>query len=232
MNEINEFPRNIEDFSQFSDVKEIRAEYNVLKDVWSGFLDSIKEFDDSVIETPQEIVEAREYGVNECVDIVKACFTPEIISSWGELDLDARNAVVQEYACGIGDALNINFKGIVWETFPIENGRYIYGYNAGDGYVHLNVDMLANPGSLMNVVDTVAHEARHQLQNEAIENPEKFPIDEATIKEWTVGKDVYTLEMPSAYDPWGYIYNPMETDAKFFGESMVRELIKFIINIC
>ena len=36
--------------------------------------------------------------------------------------------------------------------------------------------------------------------------------------------------MPSAYDPWGYTYNPMETDAKYFGESMVRELTKDIIN--
>jgi len=38
------------------------------------------------------------------------------------------------------------------------------------------------------------------------------------------------LDMPSAYDPWGYTYNPMETDAKYFGEAMVRELTKAIIN--
>ena len=116
------------------------------------------------------------------------------------------------------------------KEFPSENGSYTFGYNAGDGYVHLNVDMLVDPGMLMCLVDTVAHEARHQLQNEAIENPSKFPIDEATIKEWTGGKEAYTLDLPSAYDPWGYTYNPMETDAKYFGESMVRELTKDIIN--
>lgn len=233
MNEVNEIPKEVMDVPSLPDVQETKAEFNVIKDVWNDFVDSIKEFTDSITggsDKPTEIVEAREYGVKECADVAKTCFTPEVIQSWGLMDLDSRDKVIQEYANGIGDAMGINFKGIVWEEFPSENGTYTFGYNAGDGYVHLNVDMLADPGMLMYLVDTVAHEARHQLQNEAIENPSKFPIDEATIKEWTVGKEAYTLDMPSAYDPWGYIYNPMETDAKYFGESMVRELTKDIIN--
>lgn len=230
MNEINEITKDVLEVPSMPDVQETTAEYNVVKDVWDDFVNSIKEYNDSKTVTKAEIVEAREYGVKECADVAKTCFTPEVIRAWGMMDLDARNKVIQEYANGIGEAMGINFKGIVWEQFPIENGMYTYGYNAGDGYVHLNIDMLADPGQLMHVVDTVAHEARHQLQNEAIENPSKFPIDEATIKEWTVGREVYTLDMPSAYDPWGYTYNPMETDAKYFGESMVRELTKDIIN--
>ena len=229
MNEINEITKDIQEIPSLPEVQEIKTEYNAVKDVWSDFVNSIKEYTDAVPES-KEIVEAREYGVKECADVAKDCFTPEVICAWGMMDLDARNKVIQEYANGIGKAMGINFKGIVWEQFPIENGMYTYGYNAGDGYVHLNIDMHADLGQLMHVVDTVAHEARHQLQNEAIENPSKFPIDEATIKEWTVGREIYTLDMPSAYDPWGYTYNPMETDAKYFGESMVRELTKDIIN--
>lgn len=233
MNEINEIPKEVVETSEIPETQEITAEFNVVKDVWDDFVNSIKEFSDSITEhgeTSEQIVEAREYGVQECADVAKGCFTPEVIRAWGMMDLESRDKVIQEYAEGIGEAMDINFKGIVWEQFPIENGMYTYGYNAGDGYVHLNVDMLADPGQLMHVVDTVAHEARHQLQNEAIEDPSKFPIDEATINEWTVGKNNYTLELPSAYDPWGYTYNPMETDAKYFGESMVRELTKDIIN--
>lgn len=229
MTEINEIPKDNLEILTLPEVQEIQAEYNVIRDAWNDFINSIKEYPEEILEN-KEIVEAREYGVKECADVAKACFTPEVIREWGQMTLQERNQVIQEYANGIGKAMGINFKGIVWEYFPIENGMYTYGYNAGDGYVHLNVDMLADPGQLMHVVDTVAHEARHQLQNEAIENPSKFPIDEATIKEWTVGKNTYTLDMPSAYDPWGYTYNPMETDARFFGESMVRELTKNIIN--
>lgn len=233
MNEINEMTKEVLEVPSLPDVQEIKEEYNVVKEIWDDFVNSIKEYGDSVTDskyTPSEIVEAREYGVKECSDVAKACFTPEVIKAWGLMNMDARDKVIQKYANGIGEAMGINFKGIVWEHFPIENGMYTYGYNAGDGYVHLNVDMLADPGQLMHVVDTVAHEARHQLQNEAIENPSKFPIDEATIKEWTVGREIYTLDQPNAYDPWGYTYNPMETDARYFGESMVRELTKDLIN--
>lgn len=233
MNEINETPKEVVEAPVIPEIQETQAEFSVLKDVWNDFVNSIKEFSDTAFDANDmgsEIVEAREYGVSECADVAKECFPPEIIQDWGWMTLEERNEVIQEYANGIGKAMGINFKGIVWEEFPIENGMYTYGYNAGDGYVHLNIDMLADPGQLMHIVDTVAHEARHQLQNEAIENPDKFPIDEATIKEWTVGKAAYTTEMPSAYDPWGYTYNPMETDAKYFGESMVRELTKDIIN--
>lgn len=32
--------------------------------------------------------------------------------------------------------------------------------------------------------------------------------------------------MPWAEDPWGYKYNPLETDARYAGESVVREMTK------
>ena len=234
MNEIIEFKEITAELPALPEVPEVTAEYDDLVEAWNEqalemdlFYESLS---DSAMESQREIVEAREYAVEECADVAKECFTAEVIQEWGAMGLEERNQIVQEYAEGIGQAMGIDFKGIVWEEFPIENGAYVYGYNSGDGYVHLNVEMLANPAQLMSIVDTVAHEARHQLQNEAIENPSKFPIDEATIKEWTVGQAIYTLEAPSAYDPWGYTYNPMETDARFFGESMVREVTKHIIN--
>ncbi len=229
MNDVNEIAKDVLEASSLQDVQRMTAEYNVVKDAWNDFVNCIKEYSGSVPEH-REIVEAREYGIRECADVAKACFTPEVIRAWGKMSLDARDKVIQEYAKGIGEAMGIKFKGIVWERFSVQNGTYICGYNAGDGYVHLNMDFLTDPGRLMFVVDTVAHEARHQFQNEAIDHPKKFPIDEPTIKEWTVGRDVYTLDMPSAYDPWGYTYNPMETDARYFGETMVRELTKDIIN--
>lgn len=233
MNEINEIPKEVVETPETPEIPKTQAlsfEFDSIKDVWTDFVDSIKEFSDSILGSSDEVVEARDYGVQECADVAKECFTPEVIQAWGTMDLETRNKVIQEYAEGIGEALGINFKGVVWEEFPIENGTYTYGYNAGDGYLHLNVDLLSDPGQLMHVVDTVAHEARHQLQIEAMEDPSRFPIDEATINEWTVARENYTTEMPSAYDPWGYTYNPMETDAKYFGESMVRELTKDIIN--
>ncbi len=232
MNEFQEIPKQ-QEVSQLPEVPVESREFSSLKEVWNEFTTSISEFTESIMEvfdSKPEVVEAREYGINECAEVVKECFTPEVIENWGMMTMEQRNAVLQEYASGIGQSMGIDFKGVVWEQFPVENGTYTYGYNAGDGYVHINVDLLADPGQLMQVIDTIAHEARHQLQCEAIMNPEKFPIDEATIKEWAVGMATYTTEQPSAYDPWGYTYNPMELDSKYFGEAMVRELTKNLIN--
>ena len=173
---------------------------------------------------------AREYGLRECSESAKKIITYEVISEWGTMSLEERNLVAQEYATAIGKGLGINFRGIVWENFDTSDGKYTFGYNNGDGYVYLNADFLCNPGMLIQLVDTIAHEARHQFQMEAIANPEKFNIDKFTIHEWSVGKEAYTTELPSAYDPWGYTYNPLEIDSKIFGQTMVREITKSIIN--
>ena len=228
MDEINEIPKASMEFPSIPEVPVVTLEYKDALAEWKDFSNEMADFYKSleVAEAPREVMEAREYGVSECAEVAKECFTPEVIQNWTIMDVEQRNVVIQEYAHGIGEGMGIDFKGIVWEAMD----EYTYGYNSGDGYVHLNVDMLANPAQLMFIVDTVAHEARHQMQFEAMQDPEKFPIDEASITEWTVANAIYTLDAPSAYDPWGYTYNPMEIDARYFGEAMVRELTKDIIN--
>lgn len=242
MNDIFDTPKEPIRF-ELPKVPEIKGEFSSLKDIWDDFVTSIKDFKDSITgntdtkadtssedkDIKTDVVEASEYGIKECAEVVKDCFPPEVIAEWGAMDLEQRNEIIQEYAQGIGDTLDLDYNGIIWEVMDDTDG-YTFGYSNGDGYIHLNVDIIADPGKLMYLIDTVAHELRHELQIEAIENPGKYPIDDATIKEWTVAREVYTPEMPSAYDPWGYKYNPMETDARHFGESMVRELTKDIIN--
>ena len=71
MNEVNEIPKEVIEKPSLPEVQEITAEFNTVKDVWSDFIDSINEFSDSVPETNEQIVEAREYGVHECADVVK-----------------------------------------------------------------------------------------------------------------------------------------------------------------
>lgn len=243
--EYNEVQKETQDLSLF---EKLECGYETIKEsivnYWEGLKETTKEIYDSASDFVKDIKDnicdvlgikdtsdtAREYGLNECAEAAKEIITGDVISSWGSLSLEQRNAVAQEYAAAIGEGLGINYKGIIWEEFDTSDGTYTFGYNSGDGYVHLNSDFLCDPSMLMQLVDTVAHEARHQFQSEAIANPENFGIDEATIREWSAGKAVYTTELPSAYDPWGYTYNPLEIDSKYFGESMVREITKGIIN--
>jgi len=174
----------------------------------------------------KETTDAREIGLKECCDAAKGIFTAEVLADWGKMSVKERDQIVQEYSKAVGEGLDIDFKGIVFEQ--MEPG--LMGYNNGNGYVYLNENLLRDPKEVVNLIDTVAHEARHQMQTEAIKNPERFGIDQATVNEWEAGFANYTTESPTALDPWGYHYNPVEVDARYFGESVVRELTKGLIN--
>ena len=197
-------------------------------------LNAFKEFES---ETDAKIIEAsiaetkeklsvREYGVKECCDAAKEVFTKEVLAEWGKMTEKQREIKVTEYSAKIGKGLNIDFKGIVYEKMAPNTA----GYNKGDGRIFLNKELLKHPGGVGHIIDTVAHEARHQMQSEAIKNPEKFGADKATVKEWKFATETYTQEFANAKDPWGYYYNALELDARYFGETVVRELRKDIIN--
>jgi hypothetical protein len=174
----------------------------------------------------KEKTNVRDYGLKECCDAAKNIFTKEVLADWGKMSEKQREQIVKDYSNAIGKGLDINFKGVVFETMD----PYVMGYNNGDGHVYLNKELINYPGAVVTLIDTIAHEARHQMQQEAIKNPEKFGIDQATVKEWDFGFTNYTNEDVSALDPWGYHYNPVEVDARYFGESVVRELTKGLIN--
>lgn len=179
-------------------------------------------------ETPQEQTEfkdAREYKVAECAEIAKQHFSYEVLCEWEKYPMEKRVEVVNNYVQDVGKELGANVKEVV-----VEHLSDAYGYNKGDGIVHLNIKLLKDPALLVKLIDTAAHETRHQFQFEAVQNPEKYGLDDATAKEWKVGLENYTTCGATKYDPWGYFYNPVETDARFFGESMVRELTKGIIT--
>ena len=197
-------------------------------------IDTVKEFWDDTKELFQDVVnefkgeKPSEYHLKDTIKAAEKIFTPEVIKNWGQLPYEQRDQIIRDYAKGVGNALGIDYKGVVYENLIATEGAI--GCNNGDGIIHLDYDCIYNPALLMNVIDTVAHEEFHQFQSEAIASPEKFNVDEKTINEWIVGDAFYTIENPSAYDPWGYFYNPLETGARHYGESVVRELTKDLVN--
>jgi len=175
-----------------------------------------------------EAANVREYGLRECCDAAKGIFTREVLSEWGTMSVKQREQIIREYSTAVGDGLNINLKGVVFKRMEDS----CYGCNNGNGYVYINENLLKYPyqGALVSIIDTVAHEARHQMQSEAIQKPEKFGVDQATINEWKTGDVIYNSSAVMVLDPWGYNYNPLELDARYFGESVVQALKKDLIN--
>ncbi|MBO7070954.1 MAG: hypothetical protein J6W09_06650 [Bacteroidales bacterium] len=174
----------------------------------------------------KEFVDEREFGLKECVESARDIFTLEVISEWGRMPLEKRNEIVQEYQHAIADSLGIERGNVYFE----EMAEGVNGYNNGDGNVYLNIRMLADPKNIIGLIDVVAHETRHQFQHAVVENPERFGISREVANEWAFGMENYTVNGATQYDPWGYHYNPVEVDARYFGEAVVRELTKGFIN--
>lgn len=167
----------------------------------------------------------REFGINECKDDAKRIFTPDVIAKWPEMTPEQRQEIATQYGDCVAKNFDlVNYKGIVFE--PMEVGTN--GYNCGDGIAHLTDRMIKEQLSPLQVVDTLTHELRHQYQVECIKGYHYVPTE--TRLEWAAGMETYTNKMPWAEDPWGYKYNPLETDARYAGESVVRELTKDYIN--
>lgn len=173
-----------------------------------------------------EYINEREFGLKECIESTKEIFTKDVIANWRYYSLEQREKIAQQYGETVANSLNIDNGHVFFKKLP----ELVGGYNNGDGNVYLNYNMLTNPGNVIKLIDTIAHETRHQFQHEAVLNPEKYGISPEVAKEWEFGLKNYTTCGSTMYDPWGYHYNPVEVDARYFGESVVRSLTKDIIN--
>lgn len=166
-------------------------------------------------------MELREYGIEECTKSAKEVFTPEVVKNWVTFSPEKKRELCSQYAERVSKAFElIDYKGLVFEN--LEDG--VMGYNRGDGIVHLTDRFLTSPFSPLEMIDTITHELRHQYQSEAMRG--KHSISEDVRKEWIQASKNYTTENPWAFDPWGYKYNPLEIDARYAGETVVRNLTK------
>lgn len=170
--------------------------------------------------------ESRDFGIDKCVDAVKEIFSPELLRDWDSLDIRTKESLIKNYADEVAKAFELkNYDGVYFETMQ----PFLLGYNNGDGSIHLNDSYLTNNMiSPLELIDTITHELRHQYQSEAVMGFHNIPED--VKKEWLVGFEEYTTSSPYVYDPWGYIYNPLEIDANYAGSTVIREITKDLIN--
>ena len=112
-------------------------------------------------ENKSYISEVDEVRVNETAEIMADVFSEDVLTNWSEMSLDEKSAKLNEYYLRAGENLGIDTKGVVVEPMPCETpGMLSLGYNSGDGYIHLNADVLDDPSQLGQVLDTATHEMR------------------------------------------------------------------------
>lgn len=175
----------------------------------------------------ERLPEIDEYGdrtrLNECIDVTKSIFSAEVFEYWDYLTLDTRAKILDYYAVCLGDAFSVNMSGCVFEQMDAS------GYNNGDGYIHLNAEALGcDATTLVDVINTVAHECRHQFQREVSMNPSAYGVSEEIANSWRENM-LPGNYIPYYLDPRAYSEQPIEHDADLFASAVTKSLMEEIL---
>lgn len=165
----------------------------------------------------------RNYGLEEASKVTKEIFTPKLIKSeWKTFSETERQDILETYGARIAEVLGIDFKGVCFTSLCDSND--CWGCSEGRGQICVTPAFLITPKYLIEAINTIAHEVRHEYQDQALKNPDEFSLDDKTKKEWSLAKETYTLAGAGELDPFGYEYNALELDARHFGEGIVNNL--------
>lgn len=202
-------------------------------DIFSGTLSTNKGFSEGVNEAPEnkeirnsegvEYSEADLERIETAADIMGEIFTDEVISNWENLSVEERTAYLNEYYAQAGQALGIDTKGVYVADLYEMYGYGTQGVNCGDGYLGIDIRLVADSSQLGELLNTTTHEMRHQLQTDALRNPDAFPdIPQETLDQWEYE---FTNYVDPSYDFEGYQSQAIETDARAFAEEVVDDYL-------
>lgn len=195
----------------------------------TSFLEGL--FGDSDVDEKNEInnSEGVEYSdtdlerIETVADIMGEVFTDEVISNWENLSIEERASYLNEYYAKAGQALGIDTKGVYVDDLQALYGQGVQGVNSGDGYLGIDITLVADASRLEELLDTTTHEMRHQLQNDALRNPSAFPdIPEETLEQWQYEMNNY---IDGTYDFEAYASQAIEVDARAFAEEVVNDFM-------
>lgn len=208
------------DINRFIDDYQKRV-LNDIKDIVSGDAIDLSMFESLGI----SFIEERDFGLGRCTEAAKKIFNPDVIMCWGNLSVEQRMQVSGTYAKEVAESFElVLYNGVEYE----EMKKGVWGYNTGNGVLYLSNALMEPLCSPLKIIDTITHELRHQYQNEAVIGYHN--VCEQVVNEWKVAFQIYNDGEPCCYNPWGYRYNPVEIDARYAGETVVRNLSHDLFN--
>ncbi len=166
-------------------------------------------------ELEQAILEAKfwekEYGKTiQCGEIANTIFTPEVCEQWPTMTTEERWEYINIYKNEIGVILG---EGVNITPQDVDLCKGDNGYSSASNGIKINENFIYNPTgnySIDKMIDTTTHEMRHQYQNAAKNNPEKYGVPDAVYSEWT---QTYIEKNPEFTK---YYQQPIEEDAKAY----------------
>ena len=191
----------------------IETFFQTLEDLATTLLGGRKGETDTRKETNESINERVSEALTEIFD-------DQTLVEWGGMSMEAREAKLSVYYEKLGEILGIDAKGIIIEDCYATTKPGVLGYNSGDGYLHIDYRDVQNPEKIGNLLFTTTHEARHQMQSEAIEDPSRFPwISPAMIEQWEYNMVNYHT---GEFGIESYITQIVEVDANVFAADVLN----------
>lgn len=170
-------------------------------------------------------IEERDFGLEKCSEAAKKFFPLGVIMGWVTLSAQERMVLSEVYANAVAKAFElVSYNDISYKE--LEPG--VDGYNNGDGRLYLSKELLKPRNSPFEIIDTITHELRHQYQAES--RIGHHNISDDVRREWIEADNMYNRGMSCYFNPWGYNYNPLEIDARYAGETVVRNLTHYLFN--
>lgn len=153
-----------------------------------------------------------------------------IRSKWREMSFEERKKWLEDYYKSLCTKLGMepikfNIKDLKDPPKGDWRGSYSPGIIFGL-FSSMTVDIdNVKDNDPFSLLDTVAHETRHQYQHYLVDNPDKRPdnISEDQIKAW---KENFNNYMKFEDDVEAYRNQPVEKDAREFGEKAEREYVE------
>lgn len=212
----------------YPDISRLMDDYrkrvlNEIKDIVIGDAIDISVFESLGI----NFFEERDFGLDRCTEAANEIFNPCVIMSWANLSEEKRRLVAGAYAKEVAVAFElVLYKGVIYEDME-EN---VWGCNRnGDGVLYLANALMDPIISPLLILDTITHELRHQYQRESVWGYHN--VSEDVINEWKIAFQFYTTDAPSCDNPWGYHYSAIEIDARYAGETVVRNVTHDLFNL-
>ena len=171
-------------------------------------------------------IEERDFGLDKCTEAAKKIFNPGVIMSWANLSEEQRMLISGTYAKEVAEAFElVIYNGVLYQ----EMEKDVLGQNNGDGVLYLSNVLVEPARSPFQIIDTITHELRHQYQREAVWGYHN--VSEDVVNEWKIAFQIYNGDYPCCFNPWGYWYCPIEIDARYAGETVVRNISHDLFNV-
>lgn len=157
-------------------------------------------------------------------EIITSHFPDGIESTMLALGFEARIEMIKQLTQEIVDAYGIDVDTLTFFGNEQSGKGLTAGfYNAQNKSIAINADLLAyDDGQLLReMIDTIIHECRHAFQCKAIHFPEECGVSEEQSKKWS---DNFINYVSPDLDLEGYVYQPIEADARNFTSSVLQNL--------